>query len=58
MKRYQKCIAAIGGHLYLYGLPAGIQAALKIARTPDKKADILESYIKEVPAFYRNWKNI
>ena len=53
MKRYQKAVQAIGGHLYLYGLPAGIRAALKIARTPEKKADILESYIKEIPALYR-----
>lgn len=58
MKRYQKAVQAIGGHLYLYGLPAAIRAALKIARTPDRKADILENYIKEVPALYRKWKNI
>ena len=51
--RYHAAVDAIGGPAYLAGLPRPVRDALKIARTREQQARILEAYIREIPALYR-----
>lgn len=50
--RYHAALQAIGGPAYLAGLPKPVRDALKVARTQDAKARILEAYVREVPAMH------
>lgn len=51
--RYRAAVKAIGGPAAIYGLPKPVQDALKMARTQEAKARILEAYAKERPELYR-----
>lgn len=51
--RYHAALQAIGGPAYLAGLPKPVRDALKVARTREQQARILEAYIREIPALYR-----
>lgn len=50
--RYHAAVDAIGGPAYLAGLPRPVRDALKIARTRDQQARILEAYIREIPHYH------
>lgn len=50
--RYHAAVDAIGGPAYLAGLPRPVRDALKIARTRDQQARILEAYIREIPRYH------
>ena len=52
-ERYRTALKKIGGPVALYGLPRPVRDALKVARTLERKAAILETYIKERPELYR-----
>lgn len=52
-ERYRKAVQKIGGPCALYGLPRPVRDALKVARTLERKAAILEAYTKERPELYR-----
>lgn len=53
MNRYREAVKAIGGPAAIYGLPRPVQDALRVARTQEAKARILEAYAKERPELYR-----
>ena len=53
MNRYREAVKRIGGPCALYGLPQPVRDALKVARTQEAKARILEAYAKERPELYR-----
>ena len=53
LDRYRAAVKAIGGPAYLAGLPRPVQDALRVARTQEAKARILEAYAKERPELYR-----
>ena len=53
MTRYREAVKRIGGPCALYGLPRPVRDALRVARTQDAKARILEAYAKERPELYR-----
>lgn len=50
--RYRKALENIGGPAAIYGLPKPVRDALKVARTQDAKARILEAYAREIPALH------
>ena len=50
--RYHAAVDAIGGPAYLAGLPRPVRDALKIARTREQQARILEAYIREIPHYH------
>lgn len=52
LDRYRAAVKAIGGPAYLAGLPRPVRDALKIARTREQQARILEAYILEIPRYH------
>lgn len=52
LDRYRAAVKAIGGHSAVYGLPKPVRDALKVARTQEAKARILEAYIREIPRYH------
>lgn len=50
--RYRAAVKALGGHSAIYGLPKPVRDALKVARTRDQQARILEAYIREIPHYH------
>lgn len=52
-ERYRAALKKIGGPAALYGLPRPVRDALRVARTQEAKARILEAYAKERPELYR-----
>lgn len=52
LDRYRAAVKAIGGPAYLAGLPRPVRDALKIARTREQQARILEAYIREIPHYH------
>ena len=52
MNRYREAVRRIGGPCALYGLPRPVRDALKIARTREQQARILEAYIREIPRYH------
>lgn len=53
MNRYREAVRRIGGPVALYGLPRPVRDALKVARTLERKAAILEAFTRERPELYR-----